>query len=590
MAEANFLIDGLIFLAAAVLAVPISQRLGFGSVLGYLVAGSMLGPCGLKIIRNVGSIMHFAELGVVMLLFIIGLELKPSRLWELRRVVFGLGAAQVGVTTLLITLFGWSTGWSWLPSFVVGFGLSLSSTAFALQLLGERNQLTTQFGRMAFAILLFQDLAVIPLLAAMPLLSGRSQSSAAIASPGVVIGVIALIVVGGRYLGRPLFRMIASSRTREIFTAASLLLVLGVAAAMQAIGLSMALGTFLAGVILADSEYRHELEADINPFKGLLLGLFFMAVGMSVDYGLLLREPLKILAAVVGLVAIKGAGLGSLGKFVGLGWAASRNLAVSIAQGGEFAFVLFGMSAENGILPRDEANFLVLVVTLSMAVTPLLVLANDRIVNRLFDKGPPEFDKFDAGEPQVIIAGFGRVGQIPARVLRVKNIPYTALEHDSAQVEIARRYGQQIYYGDASRLDLLEAAGARTAKVFILAIDDIEASVRTAQVVKQHFPNLKIFARVRNRQHAYELMDLGLHVNYRETFVSSLELTHDVLRELGKTEVHAKETIRKFREQDEKSLISQHAVHRDEAALIRASKHSVQQLADIFQADKKSPT
>ncbi len=588
MGDIGFLREALIYLTAAVFAVPVSKFLGLGSVLGYLAAGSLIGPWGLKFISDAKSTAHFGEFGVVFLLFVIGLELKPSRLWSLRRAVFGMGAAQVGLSASLFGLLASAYGLPPLTASVVGIGLSLSSTAFALQLLAERNQLNTPFGQTSFAILLFQDLAVIPLLAALPLLS-KNSSGPSMAHPLIVVAVILAISFGGRYVLKPIFRAIAYARTKEIFTAASLLLVLGIAAVMQAIGLSMALGAFLAGVVLADSEYRHELEADIEPFKGLLLGLFFISVGMTVDYGLMQNQAGVVALGVFSLILFKMAILFGLGRVAKLGNESSINLAVTISQGGEFAFVLFAIGSDTGLLDGSTAALLVLIVTLSMAVTPLLILLHDRfLVPRLRPSKPP-YDEIKNDQSPVLIAGYGRVGQIPARVLKVENFDFTALEHDPEHVSTVMKYGVKIYYGDASRVDLIEAAGAKNAKVFILAIDDMEASLRTAESVRRHFPHLKIFARARNREHVYKLMDLGVTQIYRETYATSLELARDVLKALNFTVEEAEETVRCFRAHDEKMLIEAHKIHKDEEALINFSKKSTEQLMELFQADRSTP-
>ena len=581
----NFLREALIYLTAAVFAVPISKFLGLGSVLGYLVAGSIIGPWGFRFISDAQSTVHFAELGVVFLLFVIGLELKPSRLWSLRRAVFGMGAGQVGLSGLIFGLMAYSMGTDPVASGIIGIGLSLSSTAFALQLMGERNQLSTPFGQTSFAILLFQDLAVIPLLAALPLLA-KTSTGPVMASPLIIVGVILGIAFGGRYVLKPIFRGIAYARTKEIFTAASLLLVLGIAALMNAIGLSMALGAFLAGVVLADSEYRHELEADIEPFKGLLLGLFFISVGMTVDYGLLASQTFTVVAGAFLLIAVKMVVLYGLGRVGKLGNESSLNMAATISQGGEFAFVLFGIGAESGLIPTATSGLLVLIVTLSMAFTPLVLALHNRFLLPRLRPAKPPYDNVKDDHNQVIIAGYGRVGQIPARVLKLEDFDFTALEHDPEHVSTVLKYGVKIYYGDASRLDLLEAAGAKRAKVFILAIDDVEGSVRTAEIVRTHFPHLKIFARARNRSHAYRLIELGITLIYRETFATSLEMARDVLKALDFTQEEADESVRCFRVHDERMLMEAHKIHKDEQALINFSKKSAEELLDLFRGDR----
>ena len=585
----TFLQEAVVFLAAAVIAVPLSRRLGVGAVLGYLVAGLLIGPFAFGFISNVDNILHFAELGVVLLLFVIGLELQPTRLWALRRSVFGLGAVQVAVTSLLLALVAIALGVPPTAAVIAGSALSLSSTAFALQLLAEKNQLTTQHGRASFAILLFQDLAAIPLLAIIPLLGAGLASSQGWDATAVAktVAVLAIVAGGGRWLLRPLLRIAASSANREVFIAAALLVVMGTALLMQQIGLSMALGSFLAGVLLADSEYRHELEADIEPFKGLLLGLFFIAVGMSVDLDLVVRAPLTVLGLVIGLVAIKSVVLYGIARFAGQSRGAAVNLALYISQGGEFAFVLFALAASTGAMDKPLADLLVVVVSASLAVTPLLVTLNDKFlkIGCRPDK-PREFDTMESREHPVIIAGFGRVGQVVARILRTQKIPFTALEANFEQVDFVRKYGNKIYFGDASRLDLLHAAGADKARIFVLAIDDVEASLKTAQMVKTHYPHLKIYARARNRMHAYQLMDLGVAVLMRETFLSSLELARDVLVGLGQTTAAADEVARRFRVHDEQLLDKQRAIRHDEAQLIASSRQAREELERLFEQDR----
>jgi len=502
----NLLSEAAIFLAAAVVTVPLFRRFKLGAVLGYLAAGVVIGPWGLKFITAVDNTMHFAELGVVLLLFVIGLELQPSRLWVLRRTVFGLGSAQVLVTGAVVGAIALSLDLSFASALVIGLGLAMSSTAFVLQILAEKGQLTARHGRSSFAILLFQDLAVIPLLALIPLLgAGDAHAAGGSAWLGALkaIAVIIAVIAGGRYLLRPVLQVIAASGIQEIFTAASLLVVIGSSLLMSSVGLSMSLGAFLAGVLLADSEYRHELEADIEPFKGLLLGLFFISVGMSADLGLILTHPFAIVGATVALMAVKAAILLGLGRISGHNWKSSRGLAVALCQGGEFAFVLFGLAADNGIMGRTLTDSLVIVVTLSMALTPLAFAFNDVLLAQWLRK--PEEEDFEAIEERdnrVIIAGFGRVGQIVGRLLRAKRIAFTALDKSAEQVDAVRRFGNRTYYGDASRIDILRAAGADKAQILVLAIDDVEASLRTAENTRRHFPKLKIYARARNRFHA----------------------------------------------------------------------------------------
>ncbi|HJW23978.1 MAG TPA: monovalent cation:proton antiporter-2 (CPA2) family protein [Rhodocyclaceae bacterium] len=580
-----------ILLAVAVVAVPLSRRLGLGAVLGYLLAGMAVGPWGLRLIGNVDNIRSFAELGVIFLLFIIGLELQPSRLWVLRRWVFGLGSAQVAATTLVLAAFGWGAlGLPMSAALVAGLGLSLSSTAFVLQLLAEKGQLTSRHGRSAFAVLLFQDLVVIPVLALMPLFAPGAQAhlDSGLVLRGLgVMAALAAVVAGGRYLLRPFFRLVAATGNQEVFAAAGLLVVIGTALLMEALGLSMSLGAFLAGVLLADSEYRHELEARIEPFEGLLLGLFFMSVGMGVNLGLLGESPFRLVGLAAALMAVKAAVLAGLGRLSGHRGASAASLGLYLSQGGEFAFVLFAVAVGDRLMDAALSEELIVVVTLSMALTPLLVAVGGWAMARWSrDERLPDFDALeDAEEPRVIIAGFGRFGQIVARILRLRKIRFTALEVNPTQVDFVRRYGNKIYYGDASRLDLLRAAKADRAAVFVLAIDDVETSVRTAEMVRRHFPHLAIYARARNRFHAYKLMDIGVTLLMRETYLSSLDLARSVLTGLGECEADAQAAVDMFRAHDEATLLAQHAVYRDEAQLVQTSKEAAKELEGLFEAD-----
>lgn len=585
------LAEAAIFLTAAVIAVPLFRRLKLGAVLGYLAAGIAVGPWGLGLVAEVDNVMHFAELGVVLLLFVIGLELQPSRLWVLRRSVFGLGSAQVAATAALIAAAALALGISWQAACVIGFGLAMSSTAFVLQVLAERNQLTARFGRSSFAILLFQDLAVIPLLAIIPLLgpagSATRTGGNALLSGVIALAVIGAVIVGGRLLLRPVLQVIARTRIQEIFTAAALLVVIGVALLMSGIGLSMSLGAFLAGVLLADSEFRHELEANIEPFKGLLLGLFFISVGMSVDLGLIASRPALVIAGVVGLMLIKALVLYAVGRAANHDAGSARSLAATLAQGGEFAFVLFNLAAANGVMERELVGLLVVVVSLSMAATPLAMALNDALARRLHrTTTAPAFDDIQANEDSsVIIAGFGRVGQIVARILLVRRIGFTALDISAEQVETVRKFGRKVYFGDASRVELLSAARADRARLFVLAIDDVEASIRTAETVRRHFPELRILARARNRFHAYRLMDLGVELIERETLQSSLQLARGVLEQLGVPAWEAERTIERFRMHDAQTLQRQHAVYHDERRLIQTSREAAAELQGLFESD-----
>jgi monovalent cation:proton antiporter-2 (CPA2) family protein len=576
-----------IFLAAAVVAIPIFRRFNLGSVLGYLTAGMIIGPASLGLIDSVDTTQNIAQFGIVLLMFVIGLELQPSRLWVLRKSIFVLGVAQVALTTLCLAAGAYLVfDRSWQSALVIGFALSMSSTALSLQLLVERGQLNTQFGRSAFSILLFQDVSVLPALALLPLLSVAAAAPNGAGGWLVLklIAVLAAVIVGGRYVLNPLLRIIAATRVAEAFTAAGLLIVLGTALLVSQVGLSLSLGAFLAGVLLADSEFRHELEADIEPFKGLLLGLFFISVGMSANLNLVREKPVEIIALTLGFMVLKVGILWAIGRLSGLSPAASRGLAFSLPSGGEFAFVLFGLAASLGIMTAGNAELLVLVVTGSMILSPVL-LALYEALSKAPESGSRPFDTPVELYPKVIIAGFGRFGQIVGRILVAKKIAFTALEVNQTQVDFIRRFGSQIYYGDASRLELLRAAHAENAEVLVLAIDDVETSVKTAELARKHFPNLKIFARARNRQHAFRLMDLAVRYTIRETLVSSLEMTVQVLESLGLSKSKALETVHQFRVHDEATMAKQHAVKDDESRFMATTRESAEQLYHLFESD-----
>ncbi len=582
-----------IFLIAAIIAVSIFNRLGFGSVLGYLAAGVLIGPWGLGLITDVESILHFAELGVVLLLFIIGLELKPQRLWVLRRSVFGFGLAQVLLTGGVLAAIAYEAGLPIKGAVVAGLGLALSSTAFVLQMLAEKKQLTTAHGRAAFSVLLFQDLAVIPILAVLPLLGAVTMlpdGQQAISGVLKVIGAIGGLVFGGHFVLRYVLRAIARAGSIEILTATALLVVIGSALLMDLVGLSMALGAFLAGVLLAESEFRHELQANIEPFKRLLLGLFFIAVGMSANVGLIEREPMQVLAITAGLLAVKFAVLFVLARFFGHSNEGARNIAFALPQGGEFAFVVFSLAVAQQLLTRELSELLIVVVTLTMAATPLLVLFNEKVVSRWARPTRiREFDRIeDDTDHKVVIAGFGRFGQVIARMLAMRRIPFTAIEANPEQVDVVRRYGNKVYYGDVSRLDLLQAARLDKAKVFVLAINDVAASVRAAETVKRHFPNVRIYAVARDRHHAHLLMDVGVTFLIRETFYSALEMGTQVLQALGESEERARRAREFFRAHDEAALARQHAIYHDETKLIQSAKEAVRELEELFEADTES--
>ena len=580
--------ESIIYLLAAIISVPISKRLGFGSVLGYLCAGILIGPFGFGFIHEPEHILHFAELGVVFLLFIIGLELKPARLWIMRKMVFGLGTAQVLVSAALIAVLAWFYGLEAQTSIVVGLILALSSTAFVLQMLAEKKQLSTQFGRAAFSILLLQDLAVIPLIALLPLLGARAGLDSGFdpVEVGMMIGTLVLLIVGGRLALKPVLSTVAAAGIPELFTATALLVVIGSALLMEFAGMSMVLGAFIAGMLLADSEYRHQLEADIAPFKGLLLGLFFIAVGMSVNISLLLDIPGRIMLLVAGLMVSKAVVLIVLARLFGM--CDRRNafsLAAVMSQGGEFAFVLFALAARERLVPAGVIDELILAVAVSMLLTPFVYLLNERVGAKLGKAEAPQFDDIPEEEHEVIIAGFGRVGQIVGRLLQSINKPFTALEIDSSQVDIVRRYGNSVHFGDAARPEVLRAAGAAHAKILVLATADMETSLHIAETAKRQFPNLTIVARAHNRRHAHKLMDVGVDKIFRDTLLSSLAMGESVLAKLGFDDNDVRHVSDTFRDADEKLLMEQYAMHESEEKLIQSARDAARELESILEQD-----
>jgi len=583
----SFLVEALVFLVAAIIAVPISRALGFGSVLGYLAAGILIGPFGVELISDYEETRHFAEFGVVLLLFIIGLELKPSRLWIMRRTVFGLGALQVFITAAAIGVTAWLLDVPPGASIVLGFALALSSTAFVLQMLAEKKELTTNYGRASFSILLFQDLIVIPLLALMPLL-GNSAAGAGLDFVQLAISTSLLLalIVGGRYLLRPVLTLVARTGIPELFTATALLVVIGAALLMQVAGASMVLGAFVAGMLLADSEYRHQLEADIAPFKGLLLGLFFITVGMSVDVGMLLREPLRIIAIVAGFMSIKALILVLLARRFGMcDSSSSLRLAAAMSQGGEFAFVIFALAVQTGALSATVNAELTLAVTVSMLLTPVLYVMAERFSRGQQDATETPFDTIEDEENDVLIAGFGRVGQIVGRLLRMSGRPFTALEFDPDQVSMVRSYGNKVHFGDARRLDVLRAAGAEKARLFVIATADMETSLSIAQTCKRHFPNLTIVARAHNRRHVHKLMDIGVTHIFRDTLLSSIAMGERVFEQLGVSAEESERLARLFLDRDEQLLAEQFAVHDSEEKLIQTSRETERELAALLRGD-----
>ena len=584
----NLMLQATIFLGAALLFVPLGKRFGIATVLGYLITGLILGPSGLDVAGDAESLLHFSEFGVVMLLFIIGLELQPSRLWALRRSIFVLGGLQVGLTgTLLIWLLHQFFALPFDTAFIVGFGLALSSTAFVLQILTEKQQLSSTHGREAFTILLFQDIAVIPLLAVIPFLSGVREQSYDLIYFGKVFAVFAGLIFASRYIIRPFFKFVASSGASELLTAVALFIVMGVSILMGQIGLSMALGAFLTGVLLADSEYRHELEASIEPFKGLLLGLFFMSVGMLTDVNLILAKPVFIIGCAMALMVIKFAVITAIAKVTGNRWPTSIRLGVTLAQGGEFAFVLFSVATAQNVLRPELANTLNLIVTISMALPPFAFLLLEKIGEPLFAKSKPsrEYDTIPDDEHQVIIAGFGRVGQIIGRVLRMHNIEFTAIERSANRVDFVRKFGNQVYYGDPKNPEILRAAGIKKARVFILAIDDLERSITTAQYLRKNYPDMIVLARARDRQHYYRLREVGVRHIWRETYLSSLDMSRESLQLLGISPEKARETVQTFRDYDDDLIERQQAIYDDEASMIESAQSAIAELESLFDED-----
>jgi glutathione-regulated potassium-efflux system ancillary protein KefC/glutathione-regulated potassium-efflux system protein KefB len=592
----GLLFDAFIYLSAAVIAVPLAKHWGLGSVLGYLLAGIIIGPFLLGLVGEQKDVMHFAEFGVVLMLFLVGLELRPALLWQLKGPILGTGGLQVVLTTGVLTGVAYLIGQPWQQGLAIGLILALSSTAIVLQSLQERQLMQRESGRSAFAVLLFQDIAVIPILAILPLLAMTpvvSDGGAELAGWQhglLVVAAIAGIVLGGRYVMRPVFRAIAQAHMQEIFVAAALLLVIAIAVLMESVGLSPALGSFLAGVVLADSEYRHELEADIAPFKGLLLGLFFMSVGAGIDFSLFAQHALVIPTLVIGLMVLKWLVLMALGFIIRISPSQRWTFALALAQGGEFAFVLFSFSAQNRIIPEQTIALLTLVVALSMALTPLLLILNDRIIQPWLDGrahvDTPEHEQPELVEHPVIIAGFGRFGQVVGRLLHGHGIGTTILEQDASQIEMLRKFGYQVFYGDASRLDLLHAAGADKARLLVLAVNEPATSLAVIEMVKKHFPHLKILARAQDRPHAYEILRLGVDSVHRETLGSAVDLGVEALGQLGFRANQAWRAGQTFKQHDNGLLRKQLNHLDDEYTYINKSLQYRDILSDLLQDDK----
>lgn len=585
--ETNDLLQiGVIFLSAAVITVPIAQKLGLGSVLGYLLAGVVVGPWGMGLISDVEEVMHFAEFGVVLLLFLIGLELNPKTLWQMRGPIIGLGGAQVVVSTLVIAGISFLCGVSWRDSLVIGMGLALSSTAIALRVIEEKGLSSSEAGHSGFAVLLFQDIAVIPMLAFLPLLAGGGGGDSSWQDGAWMIAGVAGLLIGGHFLLRPIFRIIALSRVRELFTIAALLLVIGTAILMDSLGLSMALGTFIAGVLLAESEFRHELETAIEPFKGLLLGLFFMSVGMAVNLQLLTLYPLEILAAVMALVTVKGLILYLLARLSGLQSKSRSRMAAILSQGGEFAFVIFSAASVEGLLNAELSAFLLVVVSISMVTTPLILQVQDVWFKRTINQESMQSDVEDR-DPKVIIAGFGRFGQVIGRLLYANKIRLTVLESDASQIKLLRKFGYKVYYGDATQLDLLRAAGAEKAQAIVICTDHPDEVLKIVELCQMHFPNLKILARARSRVEAYQLLNLGVTLFSREMFMSALDLGKQTLVALGMHPYQANRAQAHFKRLD-MHMIKELLPQREDADFTSRAKEARKELEEIFDREMEN--
>jgi len=599
----SVLLQAIVYLAAGVVFVPIAKRLGLGSVLGYLLAGMVIGPDGLGLVGEEGQdVMHVAEFGVVIMLFLIGLELEPDLLWKLRVPIVGLGGLQVVLTTVVISGLAMLTGLPWQAALAVGMILTMSSTAIVLQTMNEKGLMQAASGQSTFSVLLFQDIAVIPILAILPLLAtyplsesgeGGGHDTLLADLPGwlqtlAVLGAVLAVVMLGRFVMRPVFRIIASTGLREVFIASALLLVGGVALLMESVGLSPALGAFVSGVVLANSEYKHELESDIDPFRGLLLGLFFISVGSSIDFGLIQENPLLVVGVVLGMMTLKAIVLAVLGRRFKLSTDQNLIFSLALSQVGEFAFVLLSFSLQNGILDTRTVGLLTAAVALSMALTPIVFLVNEklllpRIGTTAQDKKAS--DQFSASNP-VIVAGFGRYGNIVGRFLRANGIGTTVLDFDSDRVDILRKIGIKVYYGDASRYDLLKSAGAEEAKVIVIALDSPEKSLELVETIKKHFPHLQILVRARDRDDAYELMDAGIEHVYRETLDSSLRTGVDAMRLLGLRAYHAERSARLFRKHDEEALSELASVRHDQKQYFSTARRRIRELEQLISSDE----
>jgi monovalent cation:proton antiporter-2 (CPA2) family protein len=592
----------LIYLAAAIVAVPIAKRVGLGSVLGYLIAGILIGPYALGVVGDQTDVMHFAEFGVVMMLFLVGLELQPSRLWTLRHSILGLGGLQVVLSAAAIFAFCyWFFAMHWQTALAIGLMLALSSTAIVLQSLEEKGWLKQEAGQNAFSVLLFQDIAIIPILALLPLLAFAPQTSTKEISDSIIaswpvwqqvcvsVAVIAAIIAGGKYVSAPLFRYIAQTHMREIFTIFALFLVVAIALVMQSIGLSPALGTFLAGVVLAESEFRHELEADIEPFKGLLLGLFFITVGASINFELLFNEFSTVIGLVVLLIVVKASILFALAVTFKINSKQQLLFALALAQGGEFAFVLLSVTTTLSILTPEQTSLVTLVVAVSMLIAPLLLMVYEQIQKRS-SSALPEFDKPEqiSTAKHVIIAGYGRFGQIMGRLLHAQGYEITVLDHSPSQIELLRRFGNTVFYGDAARQELLEAAGAHTAQMLVIAIDNPDKTIEIIKLAHKNYPQLKIVARAIDRRHAYQLLNLKVDAFNRETVDSAINLAVEALELLGNTKQDAERAGKLFRDHDRAAVLQLAALWGDDASYGVAVRQRMEDLKQVLQQDKQA--
>ncbi len=589
----SWLLSTLVYLAAAVVAVPMSKALGLGSIIGYLMAGVVIGPWGLRFVGDAQAVLHFAEFGVVLMLFLVGLELEPKRLWALRRPIFGWGSLQVLACALALFGLAVAFGVPWRVALAAALGLALSSTAIAIQVMEDRNLLRTTSGQQVFSILLFQDVAAIPILALLPLLGVAAVAVGGDEPSGGfnalrVIGVVALIILGGRLAVGPALSWIARSRTPEIFTAAALLLVVAISALMQWVGMSMALGAFLAGVLLAESEFKHELEADIAPFKGLLLGLFFIAVGMSIDFGVLMRQPWVLLAVLAAFLLLKLVVIFSLARLMGMAWQDRPMFTLLLAQGGEFGFVVFQASASAKIFDAELASLLIGAVALSMVITPLLIVAFDRLLAPRFARDQAQ-TLAEIHEPQdapVIVAGFGRYGQIVARLLMANGIRTTVLDHDAERIESARAFGYRVFYGDATRLDLLRLAGAAEARVIMVAVDDTEATNAIVDLARTHFAEAQLVVRVRDLTHAFDMLDRGIQNFDREVLDTSLRSGRRVLDALGTPAAEAHRMVQSFHDHNVDLMHQTHRIRHDRKQVVAVAKKARADLEQQMSSDR----